>query len=211
MDLSQNDFDFSSILIKRYTYYKLTDLEVLIILVSDKLFSRGEKILLTRDILSKHMTSSKDDIDAALTDLINKDVIEIIQDGDDIYSSLDKFKKRIYLDLIKDIRLGSEGNDNKSTSSLYAYIEQINSRNLSAVDRDYISKWLKSGVSENLIKEACNRNKNSRGYISFSLAEKYILDAQRSLSRKEIGTSTIDEEHEKDNADILFGDWTDEN
>lgn len=209
MELSQSDIDFSTILLKRYCYYRLSDLECFTILICNQLLNRDKTLLLTRDVLSKHMASTKGEIDSILNELIKKGIIEIVNSGDQIYSSLDKFKKRIYDDLIKDIRLEKEGNTTPS-SSLYSYLEQLNDRPLSSLERDYISNWLKDGISESLIKEACVKSKTKNGYISFKKADSYVLVALRSLSRKEIGVSTIDEKRERDNASLLFGKEWDE-
>ena len=203
MELSQSDIDFSTLLLKRYYYYRLSDLECFTILICNQLLNRDKTLLLTRDVLSKHMASTKGEIDSILNELIKKGIIEIV------YSSLDKFKKRIYDDLIKDIRLEKEGNTTPS-SSLYSYLEQLNDRPLSSLERDYISNWLKDGISESLIKEACVKSKTKNGYISFKKADSYVLVALRSLSRKEIGVSTIDEKRERDNASLLFGKEWDE-
>lgn len=203
MELSQSDIDFRSILLKRYSYYRLSDMECFMILICHQLLSRDSKLLLTRDILSKHMSSTKEEIDSLLNELIKKGIIEIINDNNQIYSSLTTFKKRLYDDLIKDIRLEKEGS-NTSSSSLYMYLEQLNDRSLSSIERDYISNWLKDGVEENLIKEACLKSKTKNGFISFKKADAYVLSALRSLSRKEIGVSTIDEERERNNANFLF-------
>ena len=209
MELSQSDIDFSTLLLKRYYYYRLSDLECFTILICNQLLNRDKTLLLTRDVLSKHMASTKGEIDSILNELIKKGIIEIVNSGDQIYSSLDKFKKRIYDDLIKDIRLEKEGNTTPS-SSLYSYLEQLNDRPLSSLERDYISNWLKDGISESLIKEACVKSKTKNGYISFKKADSYVLVALRSLSRKEIGVSTIDEKRERDNASLLFGKEWDE-
>ena len=203
MELNQADIDFQAILLKRYSYYRLSDMECFSILICNQLLSRDKKILLTRDVLSKHMVSTKEEIDSLLNELIKKGIIEIITEENQIYSSLDKFKKRIYDDLIKDIRLEKEGN-NIPNSSLYTYLEQLNDRPLSSIERDYISNWLKDGIDENLIKEACLKSKTKNGYISFKKADSYVLSALRSLSRKEIGVSTIDEHRDRDNANLLF-------
>ena len=155
------------------------------------------------------MASTKEEIDSLLNELIKKGIIEIVNNDNQIYSSIDKFKKRIYDDLIKDIRLEKEGNTHPS-SSLYSYLEQLNDRPLSSIERDYISNWLKDGISESLIKEACVKSKTKNGYISFKKADSFVLASLRSLSRKEIGVSTIDEKRERDNASLLFGkDWDD--
>ncbi len=209
MELSQSDIDFSTLLLKRYYYYRLSDLECFTILICNQLLNRDKTLLLTRDVLSKHMASTKGEIDSILNELIKKGIIEIVNSDDQIYSSLDKFKKRIYDDLIKDIRLEKEGNTTPS-SSLYSYLEQLNDRPLSSLERDYISNWLKDGISESLIKEACVKSKTKNGYISFKKADSYVLVALRSLSRKEIGVSTIDEKRERDNASLLFGKEWDE-
>ena len=209
MEIGQSDFDFSTLLLKRYNYYRLSDLECLTILICNQLLTRDNRLLLTRDILSKHMASTKEEIDSLLNELIKKGIIEIVNNDNQIYSSIDKFKKRIYDDLIKDIRLEKEGNTQPS-SSLYSYLEQLNDRPLSSIERDYISNWLKDGISESLIKEACVKSKTKNGYISFKKADSYVLASLRSLSRKEIGVSTIDEKRERDNASLLFGkDWDD--
>lgn len=210
MEINENDIDFTSLLIKRYTLYKLTDLEAMVLLVSDKILNRGEYILLTRDILSKHMASTKEEIDIALNNLFKKGIIELFNNDNNYYSSIDKFKKRLFSDLIKDIKLGKEGDLSNTSSNLYTYLEQLNNRTLSVIERDYVTNWLKSGVEEKEIKEACVKSKTKNGFISFKKADGYILDLIRSLSRRQLGTSTVDEKREINNAKLVLDAWNED-
>jgi DNA replication protein DnaD len=212
MDITMNDMDWRSILIKKYKNYDLNEEDCMVLLVSDCILHIEEKTLITKEILSPYM-SNIDMIDASLSNLMTKKYMVIRNEGSSFYSSIDDFKKRLFEDAIKDLTLKNSlpVNSDSSTSGLYQDIEKIAGRSLSALERDQVSSWLKSGAEPGMIKEALTRSLTKSGNVSFRNADKLILEMQRSESRKSIGASMVNEETRKrEELRDLFAntDWT---
>lgn len=208
MTLTYQDIDWKNVLIKRYRNYNLTELDVMVIFVSDNVLSLEADSLLTCDLLATYMSAKKDDIDASLTKLMQKKFL--VLDEKSMHFSLDAFKKRLFDDMQKDLYLETTASSGESDDSLYDYLEKLSGRTLSPIERDMVSNWIKEGVKEDDIKEACQKSLNKGGSISFKKADKIILDLERSQSRKDLGVSTVNEDTRRQEKikDILNYDWT---
>jgi DNA replication protein DnaD len=213
MNISKTDLDWKNILVKKYLSYDLDELDVMVIFVSDNILIQEPKTLLTCDILGAYMKASREDVDQSLSKLISKKYINVVQNGTNIYSSLEDFKDRIFKDVIKDAVLKSkEGKDVDSvSSSLYSSLEELNGGMLSPIEKDTVTRWLQEGADEGMIKEACQKAMGKSGHISFKSADKFVLEMERSQGRKDIGVSTVNEEtRKKEELRDLFNnaDWT---
>ena len=80
MNIDYNDLSFPNAIVKKYTAYGLDEMDCMVLLVSDNLL-RIEKTLLTCDILSSYMKARKEDIDTALSHLLSKGIVEIVDGG----------------------------------------------------------------------------------------------------------------------------------
>ncbi len=198
MNLTKNDIDWKSLLIKKYLNYGLDEIDTMVLFVSDAVLSIAGNTLLTCEILSPYMKAPKDQIDQSLSKLMSKKYLTIVQNGTEFTTSLDSFKELLFQDEIKDLIL--KGNDNALknplSENLYSYLESINGP-LSPIDKDRVSQWIKGGADENMIKEACKKAITKNGHISFKTADAFVLQMQRSESRKTIGVSTVNEETSK--------------
>ena len=212
MEINYQDFDFKSRLIKRYLNYELSENDVMVILVSDELLKDEPNRLLTADSLAPFMHLSPDEIDACLARLMQKKVISMEKAGNSYCSSLVSFKKKLFDDFIKDTLLRQEnGKVVKADNEFYDYVQHLQgSKEISSVQRQYLSRWLQDGVSQSRIKEALEKSLRPSG-ISFSSADKRIRERQRSQGRSTIGTSTVNEKTGKkvDYSDLFNNeDWT---
>jgi hypothetical protein len=122
-------------------------------------------------------------------------------------------KKKIFDDAIKDMVLKNQSNtlNSRRSDSLYQEIESIANRSLTPLERDQVTSWIKSGASDGMIKEACERSLTKAGNISFKTADRLILDMQRSQSRKTVGASMVNEDtkqREELREFLLNTDWT---
>ena len=87
MNLTRNDVDWKSLLIKKYQSYGLDELDTMVIFVSDAVLSIQENTLLTCDILSPYMKATKDVIDQSLSKLMSKKYLTIVRKGNSFFSS----------------------------------------------------------------------------------------------------------------------------
>ncbi len=208
MEIDVRDIDWKELLIKKYRNYDLDEEEVMVLFVSDAILTLEPKTLITKDILSPYM-KDQDGIDEALSKLLSKKFLTVTNDGQNFFTSLDDFKKKLFLDSLKDLTLRNSPSS-QTSDSFYSDIESIVNRTLTPLERDQVSAWLKSGADEGMIKEALQRSITKSGNVSFKTADKKILEMERSQSRNAIGASTVNE-CEKKNEELrdLFRntDW----
>ncbi|MBQ8141972.1 MAG: DnaD domain protein [Bacilli bacterium] len=194
MELNQFDFDWKSLLIKRYRNYDLDETECMVIFVSDAVLNVDKDALITKETLSPYMKNI-DKIDVALSNLISKEILVISTENGGFSFSLDDFKKRLVEDALKDIAL-KKNQSASHNESLYEELETIANRTLTPLERDQITHWLRSGADEKMIKEACSKAITSSG-INFKQADRLILEMERSESRVNIGASMVDEDSKR--------------
>ena len=127
MNLTRNDVDWKSLLIKKYQSYGLDELDTMVIFVSDAVLSIQENTLLTCDILSPYMKATKDVIDQSLSKLMSKKYLTIVQKGNSFFSSLEGFKDQLFKDEIKNLILkdGSEKRDPDTSLPLPPRLNQL--------------------------------------------------------------------------------------
>ena len=210
MEITTDDFSFDRLLVKRYTIYRLDELDVVVLLVMDALLDLQPKSLITCDTLASYMSASKDEIDASLSKLIGKQYVEFVDDGRTLYSSIDKFKQKIFDDYVKD-RILQEKNsgNNLRDSTIYVDLEEMTGTTLAPLERDYVTRWLQSGATDSMIKEACTRSLTKSGHISFKAANQMISALLRSEDRMEYGVSAKSDDHDQTSTrDIIMNtDW----
>ncbi|MDD6241414.1 MAG: DnaD domain protein [Eubacteriales bacterium] len=195
MEIDVRDIDWKELLIKKYRNYDLDEEEVMVLFVSDAILTLEPKTLITKDILSPYM-KDQDGIDEALSKLLSKKFMTVTNDGQNFFTSLDDFKKKLFLDSLKDLTLRNSPSS-QTSDSFYSDIESIVNRTLTPLERDQVSAWLKSGADEGMIKEALQRSITKSGNVSFKTADKKILEMERSQSRNAIGASTVNEGEKK--------------
>ncbi len=207
MTITHADIDWKNILLKRYRSYSLEELDVMVLFMCDLVLSIEADQLLTADLLSSYMSAKKEDIDASLNKLLEKKYLTIDKNS---FFSLESFKERLFEDLKKDLYLATSTDNSSSSAKLVEYLEKLIGRTLSPIEKDSVFNWLKSGASEDQIKEACQKSINKSGSISMKRAEKLILEMERGESRKGIGASMVNEDTRKktDIQNLMDYDWT---
>ena len=88
---------------------------------------------------------------------------------------------------------------------LFKYIERELGRPLSTMEMDLISKWLKNGISEELIKEAINMALND-GVYSLKYIDKILFD-WKSRGYTRVEDIKVKEAKTKENDEIELDDW----
>lgn len=212
MEIDYHDFDFKSVLIKRYLNYDLSENEVRVLFVADELLSSDPGLLLTADSLAPFRHLTLDEIDLCLAHLREKKFLTRQQKGNSYFSTLVPFKERLLADFLKDNALRWENGQSASAdNAFFDYVQKLQgSREISPVQRQYIARWLQDGVSQERIKEALEKSVRQSG-ISFPRADKTIRERQRSQGRNAIGTSTVNEKTGKkvDYSELFNNeDWT---
>ena len=176
MYINYKDVDFHSLLLKMYRYYDLDIIDVMVIFIADELIKEGEKTI-TIDCIRPFFPKkvSQSDVDYSLVKLINKRIIII---SDDFSCSIDKFKKTLFEDALKDSYLDMySSNDTKD--NLFSIIEKNINRKLTISQRESVTNYLREGYLEDDIIEAFKESIIDDGYVSNSRVKDYLEGKKR--------------------------------
>lgn len=147
-----SSIDFNSLLLNNYKRLKISEKEVVVLLLINNLLNNGNE-LITADLLSLKMNLSSDEIDEIMCSLVEKNYLSFVsvdKDENKLQTSLEKLNRILYRELTKTI-LGNEfiksAEDNKKVEQLYEMFSLALKRNLAPLELAKIDDWLKEGYS----------------------------------------------------------------
>ena len=160
--------DFRFLLLDNYKSLKISEEEVIAILMIDFLIGQGNPFI-TADILSLKMSLNVKEIDNILANLLKKGFIEYVSTGKKTVTTLNPLKKKLYrefqLSLAKEQSQEKSNEIKTSLDNVYTQFEKLLNRPLSPVEVSKIREWLAMGYSEDNIisalKEAIKQKKKA--------------------------------------------------
>ncbi len=193
MELTYKDIDYRRFLIRHYKYYKLSEVELVLLLCLDD-FLQNVEALVTADDLIPYMNISKEEIDALLVGLVDKKFVSYeTNSSNNVVTSLHLLYDKILKDMKKDILIEQEQisntQENQTINNLYVLFEKLIGRSLSPKELDRISLWIQNGVSTNLINEAISKLKAKGSSISIASIDKVLFNLQKASDVQEKGYS----------------------
>ena len=215
--LTIESLDYRYILITNYKYFKLTENELVILLIIDSL---KKKTLITGDQLEVKMSISAKEIDEGIVSLMNKGFLSYeTVDGILITSIEPTFKKILSYMSSKIIIEDNEEELKKqedSLSKVMKTLEEEMKRSLTPLEIDLISNWFKEDVHENVINNAIDECLLKGKKLTVKAIDRTITKNLQHTDRVEEGFTTVDEKTKRDikkSMDIVSYDWvnSDEN
>lgn len=193
MELTYKDIDYRRFLIRHYKYYKLSEVELVLLLCLDD-FLQNVEALVTADDLIPYMNISKEEIDALLVGLVDKKFVSYeTNSSNNVVTSLHLLYDKILKDMKKDILIEQEQisntQENQTINNLYVLFEKLIGRSLSPKELDRISLWIQNRVSTNLINEAISKLKAKGSSISIASIDKVLFNLQKASDVQEKGYS----------------------
>lgn len=193
MELTYKDIDYRRFLIRHYKYYKLSEVELVLLLCLDD-FLQNVEALVTADDLIPYMNISKEEIDALLVGLVDKKFVSYeTNSSNNVVTCLHLLYDKILKDMKKDILIEQEQisntQENQTINNLYVLFEKLIGRSLSPKELDRISLWIQNGVSTNLINEAISKLKAKGSSISIASIDKVLFNLQKASDVQEKGYS----------------------
>lgn len=147
-----SSIDFNSLLLNNYKRLKISENELVVLLLINNLLNNGNE-LITADLLSLKMNLSSDEIDEIMCSLVEKNYLtfaSVDKDENKLQTSLENLNRILYRELTKTI-LGNEfiksAEDNKKVEQLYEMFSLALKRNLAPLELAKIDDWLKEGYS----------------------------------------------------------------
>ncbi len=178
MNLTYKDIDYKKFLIRHYKHYKLNEEQLVVILCIDDILENMETLISAEDLLM-YVSLSKDEVDKILVSLLELNYIAYVNNSSNkLITTLQPLYTKIVKDFKRDIYIENEEKKDKTTSSkinqLYPYFEELIGRPLNGKEVDRIGIWIRSGISENNIKEAVSKIKAKSNKISISAVDKVL-------------------------------------
>ncbi len=191
--------DFRYLLLENYKDLKLTENELVVILMIDQLIGQNNP-LITADLLSLKMTLDPKTIDEILAHLVKKHYIEYISTSKGTATTLEPLKEILFnefqLTVAQKDMHDKAHNRTVFDDNIYTTFEKILSRNLSPVEVDKITSWLEYGHSEEevieALKEAVSRNRKTLREV-----DRILLSWEVKADREKEGVSPITEGWDK--------------
>ncbi len=207
-----NAVDFRYLLLDNYKKLKISEEEVVVILMIDQLISQNNA-LITADLLSLKMNYDPLKIDDILASLLKKRYIEFKTSANGTVTSLDPLKNILFNEFKLSVAEQDKNELNPSrkemTDNIYTSFEKLLNRNLSPVEVDKITAWVEYGYSEetiiNALKDALSRNKKSLREV-----DRVLLNWEKKEDRVNEGVSTTSKDWDKNfekTVDIAKTPW----
>lgn len=192
--------DFRYLLLDHYKDLGLKEDEALVILMIEHLLNQGNK-LVTADLLSLKMNFKSKELDGILVNLVSRKFLEYDFKGDEMRTSIDPLRKRLYeqfeMDIIKDKASLVSANKAEALNRLFSHFEKTYKRTLSPVERDYVESWLDKGYGEEDIKNAMS-DAYVAGKRSLKSVDKMLLSNRAREDIEKEGYSAASEDWNED-------------
>lgn len=175
MFLKNNLIDFEKLIIDKYSFLGLDEIEVIILVKLNKLLTSGNKFSI--NYLSQNMTVSEDIIRDKLVTLINNQFITLkLVNKSEIYSLDDTFKRLADL-LDKEDQKNSNDELETEISKIVVLLEKEFKKMLSPLELELVHKWVYEDEFTyekvyNAILETLKLNKKNIQYVDIMLNKK---------------------------------------
>ncbi len=207
--------DFRYLLLENYKKLKISENELVTILMIDHLIGEGNPFV-TSDLLSLKMSLDVREIDKILASLLKKKMLEFVTKGKKTYTTLEPLKQKLYQEFQLFLSKESEQNTSRRVKeeleNIYASFEKLLGRTLSPVEISKIREWVSYGYSDEMIINALKDALNS-GKKSLRSVDKILLNYQMKEDIQSDGRTTLNSEWDKnleETIKIAKTPWLDE-
>jgi DNA replication protein len=192
--------DLRYLLIENYKKMKLDEKQLIVILMIDHLLRQNNN-LITAEHLSLKMSLSVEEIDAILVDLINRNIVEYDNSGNEMKTTLNPLKRWLYRDFQLSVVRSSEENKRdefaQKVTNIYTIFEKELGRTLSPLEFGRIREWISFGYTDQMIIKALHEALVSKKKSIRSIDKILLKLTTRDDVAKE-GYSAVSEQWEKD-------------
>ena len=190
--------DFRFLLLENYKKLKISEDQVVIILMIDHLLSQGNPFI-TADLLSLKMSLDIKEIDRLVADLLTRGYMEYKTMNGRTVTSLDPLKEKLYrefqITISKENEAASNEKVNAQLNNIFEQFQMELGRSLSPLEVSRIREWVSMGYTDDTIIDAL-KEAISQGKKSLRSVDKILLSWAK---RDEI---------EKEGKTTLQSDWT---
>lgn len=173
--LKNNLIDFEKLLLEKYSFLGLDEIDAIILIKMNKLLNAGRKF--STEAIVKTMSITEETLKNKLVSLINNQFITLMLDGkSEIYSLDDTFKRLTKLLEENETIINSE-NDNNEMQKVVTLLETEFKKVLSPLDLEIVHNWIYEDKFPyekiyNAVMETLKLKKKSIQYVDVILNKK---------------------------------------
>ena len=191
--------DFRFLLLENYKKLKISESQLVIILMIDHLLSQGNPFI-TADLLSLKMALEVKEIDKLMADLLTRGFMEYTTLNGKTVTTLNPLKEKLYREFQTTISKENETNKNEivaaQLNNIFENFQKELGRALSPIEVSTIREWVSLGYTDEVIidalKEAINQGKKSLKSV-----DKILLSWAKRAEIEAEGKTSIDDEWTK--------------
>lgn len=181
--LKNNLIDFEKLLLEKYSFLGLDEIDAIILIKMNKLLNAGNKF--STEAIVKTMSITEETLKNKLVSLINNQFITLMLDGkSEIYSLDDTFKRLTKLLEENETVINNE-NDNNEMQKVVTLLESEFKKVLSPLDLEIVHNWIYEDKFPyekiyNAVMETLKLKKKSIQYVDVILNKKEEVKKEKS-------------------------------
>ena len=195
--------DFRALLLDNYKKLKISESQVVLILMVDRLVSQGNPFI-TADLLSLKMSLDVKEIDRLIADLLTRGLMEYTTANGKTITSLNSLKEKLFREFQITLSKENEAKNNKTVSdqlnNIFEVFQKELGRSLSPLEISSIREWVSMGYKDEIIidalKEAINQGKKSLKSVDKILltwSKREELESEGKTTIKDDWTNNLEE------------------
>ena len=196
--------DFRYLLLEYYKKLRLSENEVMVILMIDHLLEQ-KNTLITPDLLSLKMNISSKELDKILVSLLERDLI-VYDMGKKVKVSLKSLHKKLYETFQVALSKEQESlvSEKKAAylKNIYEVFEKQLNRTLSPLEFSMIGEWVNDGFDDETIIRALNEAL-SKGKKTIRSVERILVQYKAKEDMEKTGMSNVKEVWDDDMESLL--------
>lgn len=191
--------DFRFLLLENYKKLKISESQLVIVLMIDHLLSQGNPFI-TADLLSLKMSLDIKEIDKLIADLLTRGFMEYTTLNGKTVTTLNPLKEKLYREFQTTISKENETNKNEivaaQLNNIYENFQKELGRALSPIEVSTIREWVSLGYTDETIIDALKEAVN-QGKKSLKSVDKILLSWAKREEIEAEGKTSIDDEWTK--------------
>ena len=191
---------FRGTILDCYKKLGLSENELVVILVIDRLLEQGNTFFTSQDLAMK-MSLSAPEIDKIMAGLFQRNLITLESMGGESSWSIDNVKKQVRSEFVKQFSLEQDAAMNKELearrASLLKFFEEKMGKTLSPLEKDSLNGWINADFTDEEIKDALIDAKQ-QGKTSIRAVDKILRNRRREEDIIKEGASGVSDSWDSD-------------
>lgn len=209
-----NAFDFEYLLLEYAKELKISEEEVIILLMINHILKGEPRSLVTPDLLAMKLSYPLEKIDVVLTRLNNRSLVNQVKVNKSMYTSLKPLqlalRDRVLGNLLAAEKIGSDEDATNALENIHSIFEREMGRPLSPIEMNQIHLWVQKYEKSEVLDAVYETKEIRKTKITIKSVEKTLFDRAVKKDRKSEGRTSLSENNDmslKEAAEAAKLDW----